>query len=181
MGRRLGVSRNMISTLLRKDKEQLPSRAVTLLFEREWVKAFGPKPVESEINPIQSDLTPETLREDTTAYQVEISEITRARYGCEALFAAFVQAQTPEELHYAAAAFDRAWQRLKTLVEMTRTAHPSCTPSASPAASRSSIPTAPPASIVPLPPQHFMSQEEIARKHPFSYRPLGKSTRPRPR
>lgn len=41
MGARLGISRNMVSMLLRKDKEQNPSKAVLLLFEQEWESAFG--------------------------------------------------------------------------------------------------------------------------------------------
>lgn len=53
MGRRLGVSRSMVSLMLRTDKEVLPSMSVRMHFDREWLKAFG----EGEENESRWDLS----------------------------------------------------------------------------------------------------------------------------
>jgi len=175
MGKRLGVSRNMVSMLLRRDKEQKPSRAVTLLFEQEWESAFGHSEEETsqKLPPSGSFAQPLTLlQEHSPPYKTGAAaskEAAKALTGCDAVYELLHQASGPQELAFAISSFDRAWLRYKQMVQNTNlhsglnqaeSGLSACTtPSASSVVS-GTLPRSLPANLATFPPHQFMTVEE---------------------
>lgn len=116
MGQRLGISRNLVSMMEKREGARPPSRTVKLLFEDLWSKSM-PAERSDSVGTLSVREGPPPSPPMAEPPSAKLGR-TKLLHGCEVLFDSLYRAATDEELSFAVGSFERQWARFRATCQM---------------------------------------------------------------